>query len=214
MKRSLYLLSIILVLSISPTARAQFAVEAGGSYDIQQGTFVAPCGCTFANGTGFGLMATAQFDLVSLLGVTIGIKSGLEQHNIHAKELTAAPYPDKEDVSITYLTIEPLVRVKIPTTDIFVQVAPGLNYMLSSSFHHTTGTPEPDEPELANPDTAMDLGALQFRAKATIGYKFSALGIGFEPAVSAAFPLSDLMDVTKNKTWHIATVYLSLGVRL
>lgn len=203
-----------IALFVATSAHAQFAIELSGSYDIQKGTYKAPCGCTFANGSGFGYMGAVSMDLVSLFGVTIGVKPGYEVQQFTSEEVDSATLAkisngDKEDVTMKLLSFEPYIRYQIPTTHAFIQIAPSIKYMLSSTFHHTgeleTGI---------NPDSAITLKSALYNAKGTVGYSFTLLGIGLEPSVSAAFPITDLSDISDAKNWSVTTLYLSLAVRL
>jgi hypothetical protein len=206
----------LFVFLFSAKANAQFAFELSGSYNVQNGTYKAPCGCTMANGNGFGYMGAVSMDLIKILGVSIGIKPGYEVQQFTSEEVDSATLlkmaneNDQEEVKMNLLSVEPYVRIPIPATGgAFLQLAPNIKFVLSSTFHHT------GELETGfNPDSAITLKSALYNAKATAGYQLSLLGINIEPSVSAAFPITNLSDISDAKNWSVTTLYLSLGVRL
>jgi hypothetical protein len=211
-------IALVAMLFVS-NARAQFAFELSGSYDVQHGTYKAPCGCTFANGSGFGYMAAASMDLVHFLGITIGVKPAYEVQQFTSEEIDSASLAaiqngDKEEVKINLLSVEPFIRYDIPSTGVFLQASPAFKYVLSSSFHHAAGSAAEEAEVGFNPDSAITLKSALYNAKGTIGYSLSLLGISLEPSVSAAFPITNLSDISDAKNWAVTTLYLSLAVRL
>src|ERR1051325_300286 len=113
-------IALIALLFVS-NARAQFAVEVSGSYDIQNGTYIAPCGCTFANGNGIGYMGAVSMDLIHVIGITIGVKPAYEVQQFTSEEvdpetLAKEAMGDKEEIKMTLLSVEPYVRYDIPET--------------------------------------------------------------------------------------------------
>ena len=211
----------LLPLFIALDAHAQFAVELSGSYDVQHGTYKLPTGLPFGQGNGFGYMAAVSMDLVHFLGITIGVKPAYEvqqftSEQIDSLTLQTVANGGKEDVKMNLLSLDPYIRYSIPGTGgLFVQAAPSIKYVVSSTFHLTPGTAGmPANEVTVNPDTVVTLKNALYNAKGTIGYAFSLLGIGFEPSVSAAFPITDLSDISDAKNWSVTTLYLSLAVRL
>src|ERR1051325_11343992 len=219
LKRSTFALLLLLTAFAHP-ARAQFAVELSGSYDVQHGTYKLPTGTPFSEGSGFGYMGAVSMDLIHFLGITIGVKPAYEvqqfsSDQIDSLTMKAVANGGKEDVKIDMLSLEPYIRYAIPGTGgLFVQASPSIKYVVSSTFRLTPGAAMPQNEVNVNPDTEVTLNNALYNAKGTIGYAFSLLGIGIEPSASAAFPITDLSDISDAKNWSVTTVYLSLAVRL
>jgi hypothetical protein len=215
MKRLFPLLAIVFF--FTDAAHAQIGLEVGGSYNIQNGTFVAPCGCTFANGVGIGFTGAVPIDLISLLGITIGIEPGFESQSFKSSEvdpttLAQIASGDRQSVNLAYLTVEPYLRYTIPHVGLFLQVAPGWNYLLSSSFHHTIGGTSDDGSPNYNADTTLSVRQTRYDAKLSAGYTIGLLGISIQPTVSVALPLTDL-STEQAANWHVTAIYFSVGLR-
>jgi hypothetical protein len=219
LKKSTFAL-LLLTLCFALPARAQFAIELSGSYDVQHGTYKLPTGTAFGEGSGFGYMGAISMDLIHFVGFTVGIKPAYEVQQFTSEQIDSLTMQTvanggKEDVKINLLSLEPYIRYTIPGTDgLFIQASPSIKYVVSSTFHLTPGTGVPANEVTINPDTEVTLKNALYNAKGTIGYAFSLLGIGFEPSVSAAFPITDLSDISDAKNWSVTTLYLSLAVRL
>ena len=208
---------MILALAVPATAGAQgWAVEVGPSYDIQHGTFVAPCTCTFGFGSGVGWIGAMSFDVVSFGGFSIGGRIGMDMQQFTSKELTEDALAqiangDREKITLTYLSLEPYLRYHFPGFGLFVQVAPGWEYLVSSTFQHVPGA-ESTEAPVAAPDAPIDVTKTRIDAKLSAGYSIPFLGMALEPTVSTALPLTDLGSL-QSTNWHIATYYVTLAIR-
>jgi len=201
----------------SLSARAQFGAELGASYNIQNGSYLAPCGCTFAHGVGYGFLAAASLDLYKQMGFTFGIKAGAEQQRFTSAEsvpdgLAKIANGDKEEIALTYLTFDPYARYTIRPLGLFVQVSPNIGYLVSKKFHHAAGTAveEGEEEPNIDPDTTMELRSVRYLARLGAGYEIELAGITLVPMISAGIPLSDLTLVNA-KDWRVTTIYLSLA---
>ena len=193
-----------------------WAVEVGPAYDLQKGSFIAPCGCTFANGSGLGWLGAISYDVVSFGGISIGARVGMDFQNFTSHEtdslLRQIANGDQEQTRFTFLTIDPYIRARIPGSGLFVQLAPGFEYLFSSSFMHVAGAGSTEVDSSFNPSSPIDVHKTQVNAKLTAGYSFGLLGIALEPMVTASLPLTDLSTTNANN-WHIAAWYASVALR-
>jgi hypothetical protein len=206
------LLLLIIIVSIAGNARAQFGIEVGGSYNIQSGTFTAPCGCTMANGNGFGYFAGAQFNLISLAGFSVGVEPAYEVQQFTSEEVTPDSLQpvangDNEQVTLPYLTLSPYLRYTFPV-GFFLQVAPGFKYLLTPSFEHTGA----DDGNIS-PTASMNVRAQRYDGKISIGYTIGLGSLSFSPTLSAAFPFTSVSEIEANG-WHVTTIYGSVIVGL
>jgi hypothetical protein len=218
MKRSIRALIILAMMTLSSfSARAQLGAELGASYNIENGSYIAPCGCTFAHGVGYGFFGAASFDLVKLAGFTFGIKAGAEQQRFTSAEsvpdgLAKIANGDQEEIALTYITFDPYARYTIRPLGLFVQVSPSIGYLASKKFHHAAGTAvEEGEAEPAiDPDTTMELRSARYLARLGAGYEIELAGLTLAPMISAGIPLTDL-TLLNAKDWRVTTIYLSLA---
>src|SRR5581483_3468088 len=136
-------LAILLLWIPVLTAHGQ-GIELGGSYNIQNGSFRAPCGCTFLDGKGAGLLVGIPWNIISFMGLTVGLEPGFDFQQFHAYENPSDPPSDDELLmQLRYLTLQPYVRLQFPHSHFFVQAAPQAGYLLSNTFEHTSH-PVPD----------------------------------------------------------------------
>ena len=205
-------ISLVIIALIASNARAQFAIELGGSYNIQSGSFKAPCGCTMANGNGFGFFAGAQFNLISLGGLSIGVEPGYEMQKFQSEEvfpdsLIPVANGDHEEVTMPYISIAPYVRYTFPL-GLFLQVSPGLKYLLTPSFEHI-GPTEGNAP----PTATMSINAERYDGRIAIGYNIPLGPLSISPTISAAFPFTSVSEIEANG-WHVTTIYGSVFIGL
>ncbi len=144
-----------LVLFLPAALHAQWSVEAGAGWNTQGGTFTAPCGCQYQNGSGLALRAAVSSDLISLMGLSIGVKSGIDYKQFSSSHIYATGtgpgssisgysvpidsinIDDNGDFTTTYLTVAPYARYKIPVVGLTIEAAAGIDYLLSSHFLQT-----------------------------------------------------------------------------
>jgi hypothetical protein len=209
------LLTTICLLPTASSAQG-WAVEVGPSYNIQKGTFIAPCSCTFADGTGLGLIGAVSYDVVSFGGVHIGLSTGVDLQKFTAKEVFPASLQqvlngDQEEVKLAYITLDPYLRYKIPGTGLFFQVSPGVDYLVSSNFSHIASADSAGQTKI-DLSSAFDVRKASYHAKLSAGYSIGFLGIALEPAIYVKEPLTDL-SVAGASGWHVTTLYASLAIR-
>ena len=119
------LFCIVVFLIPTVTHAQKFGFEAGGSYDYQSGSFVAPCGCTFAHGVGYGFGAAISYDITSSYNFTSGLKSGVEEQATASPEVfpgnisSRIANGDEQDVKLLYLFVDPLRSVQRCRHEIF-----------------------------------------------------------------------------------------------
>ena len=209
-------LFILLLCGSTQSVRAQgWAVEVGPSYDLQHGSFIAPCGCNFANGAGLGYVGAISYDVLNFAGISVGARVGMDMQNVTAHEadslLRQIAGGDQEQTRFTFLTIDPYIRARMPGSGVFLQLAPGFEYLVTSSFNHIAGSGSHDSLTVS-PTSPVQVEKTQVMAKLTAGYSFGLFGVALEPMVTATLPLTDL-STTQASNWHISAWYASLAVR-
>ena len=211
MKRFLGLSSFLVAISLVPTITySQWGAQFGITYNIQNGNFIAPCGCTFANGNGIGYHFAISYDLISVAGLAIGIQPGVEFQNFTAFEvdptrLVRLANGDTQEVGLEYFTFGPYIRYTIPFMSLFVQLTPEFQYQIGSTYHHI--------PTLAglNPDTSLDVRSQRYAAAVSAGYRFHLGIVDIAPMLTADYPLSVLRS-TQASDWRVTVVTASLAV--
>src|SRR5438105_5591748 len=76
-----------ILITLAHPARAQIGVELGIGQTTQHGSYIAPCGCTFANGTGIKILGGLPIDLFSFSNFTIGVKPGFDYDQFTSHEM-------------------------------------------------------------------------------------------------------------------------------
>jgi hypothetical protein len=210
----------IIVFTIPINSNAQkFGIEASGSYDYQSGSFVAPCGCTFARGVGVGFGAALSYDITSLSDFVIGIKSGVEDQVTSAIEVVPGNISariaggDEQDVKLLYLSLEPFLRYTVADTKLYLQASPGFSYLVWSHFKHIAGGGSADAAPESNPDTSLSVRSTRFTARFSAGYDIPISNIILSPSVNYALPLTVLRSV-EAEDWKIYSLSVAIGIRI
>ena len=215
---TLVVFSFLALMLPSATFAQGWAVEVGPAYDLQKGTFIAPCGCTFSDGNGLGLIGAVSASFLSLGGVSIGLSTGVDiqkftSNEIDPSSLLQIANGDQEEIKLAYVSLDPYIRFKVPGTGLFFQVSPGVDYLISSSFNHIAGAVSEDDTTIKfNPTDAVDIHKASYHAKVSVGYSFGFAGIALEPSVYAKQPLSNLSAAAASE-WHVTTLYAALAIR-
>ena len=146
------LAGLFLSVAGSLPAQAQWGLEFGAGHHDQEGSFKAPCGCTFDGGSGNGFVGALSFALPEVFGFSVGVKAGVDfKKTFGAHDWTSnngtvmtgsgalqtvgeLTTRDNMNVSTTYLTFEPYARYKLFGTGIFLQAGAGA-YVLAASHY-------------------------------------------------------------------------------
>ncbi len=204
-------LLLVTLLFLAPiTSRAQIGFEVGGAYQMQGGSFVAPCGCTFISGTGPGYLGAISYDLFSKDAFTFGLRASWSHEQFTSRESGADPITgDHELVNTSFLGLDAFARYTIAHTDFFVQVAPFYDYLLSNNFRHT-----PDE-EGIDSYAPAPMRKYRFGGMIGAGCNFAGFGMTLAPMVGFKLPLSNMAG--KNETsdsWQVSSLYASVTLRV
>lgn len=219
------LFSTLLLLVLIPTASAQlvtmtseararagqWSIDLGASREVQYGTFVAPCGCTFQPSGGYGFIGDIRYEMGTTNPLAFGAAAG-----VHYMHYTTYEEPDREDstdvarIGMTYVTLEPYVRYAIPSTRAFLRLGANVGYLVNNSYEHETrpiGDPEEDV------DSSMgDLRALRIAAGLAAGYRIPLGSIELVPTIGLEVPLNTIRD-EQASGWKVVTYYATIGVR-
>lgn len=184
----LRILSVILLIFVAPVPLfSQWSAEIGGTYNVQSGSFLAPCMCTFADGNGNGYNFAVSYDFLSFAGFAMGIKPGVEFQYFKSMEVMPSTLEriadgHQEEVGLGYLSIGPYIRYTISLMSFFVEVGSNFQYIVSSRFN-----PIGEEPGF-DPTTPVPMRLQRYSAAISAGYRFHLLLLGIAPMVTADYP--------------------------
>jgi hypothetical protein len=220
-KKSLGIL-IWFAISIPSISFAQtVGIEAGMGGNIQNGSFVAPCSCTFAHWTGFGFGGSAFIDLFTTTDFVFGINSGVQGQKVTDYEVIPVTLQrlangDEQKTHLTYLTFGTYLRYTIPSTAIFLRVMPEVQYLLSSEFHHSeamsehrnTGKQTPMHSSSSDTDPVIDdLRSIRFAAKLSVGYDIAVSNFIVSPVFTYDLPLNTIRSNSTDDNWKISSLF-------
>jgi hypothetical protein len=128
-------------------------VELGLGLHREEGNFQALCNCTFAEGTGSGLLAALTFNLPLDYEWSLGVKAGIDFKGFTTEALVVdvatIRYQNNDsvgqgrirfrrngDIAATYFTVAPAVKYQFLRGGPFLQAAAGISFLMSSKFVH------------------------------------------------------------------------------
>ena len=214
-------------ISISSAFSQTLGFEAGLSNNIQNGHYIAPCGCTFAHGTGLGFNGNVFIDLFTPTDFAIGMNSGVQRQQVTDYEVVPVTLQrladgDEQESHLTYLNIGPYVRYTIPSTAFFLRVMPEVQYLLSSEFHHassmaehqTTGKQTPMHSSTDDPNPVIDdLRKVRLGAKFSAGYDINVGSNIVSPVITYDLPLNTIRSNSTDDNWKISSFFGSVMFR-
>jgi hypothetical protein len=129
-------------------------IELGLGQHRQNGTFQASCRCEFDNGTGSGFLGGLLFELpidyewTFGLGVRFDFKTYSSTTTVldtatvtfsANNNVAAGSFYFERDGAVkeTFMTLAPFVRYELARNGPFVQIGPGIGFLLASSFIHS-----------------------------------------------------------------------------
>jgi hypothetical protein len=238
---------------------AMIGVELGLGMHTQLGEFEASCRCEFDGGTGTGFLGGLLFELPLDYEWTIGLGAKFDFKNsssvTHVLDTATITFSNTSDVSSgtfaferdgdvkeTFLTLAPFVRYELARNGPFVQIGPGIGFVLSSHFTHTrvlnsstieVTSPSGERTTLTNvrfqngtreetlQDSAIEnVSGTRISALATFGWNL-ALGdhAVIAPMITYDFPFTKVRDdldanqPNGSQNWKLATLYFSVGLK-
>jgi hypothetical protein len=222
--KSLLALSLLAILISNASAQdgsvvlkhgevSRWSIDLGASREVQYGTFVAPCGCTFQPSGGYGFLGDVRYEMGWATDpIALGAAAG-----VHYMHYTTYEEPDREDstdvarIGMTYLTIEPLVRYTVPGTKGFLRLGANIGYLASNTYQHETRPIADPEEDV---DSSMgDLRPLRLAASLAAGYSISMGSIELVPTIGLEVPLNTIRD-EQASGWKVVTYYATIGIRL
>jgi hypothetical protein len=207
------LLFFILAISflVSSSAQAQWGIDMGGSREVQYGTFLAPCGCTFQPSAGFGLLGHISYEAPLASSVYIAGTAG-----VHYMKYTAYEEPDTKEASdlatigMTYVTLEPSLRYKLFETPAFLRLGANVGFLVNNTYHHETH-PIPDPKE--DIDSSMgDLRTIRLAAALSAGYTIPVGTMSILPTLTVEYPINVIRDENASD-WKVMSYYATIGLR-
>ena len=128
-------------------------VELGLGFHQQLGTFEASCRCEFSGCSGTGFLGGLLFELPVNYEWTFGLGAKFDFKTLNCttsvKDTATVTFSENNNVASgtffferdgsvkeTFLTLAPFIRYELARNGPFVQVGPGIAFLLSSSFIH------------------------------------------------------------------------------
>jgi hypothetical protein len=201
-----------LLLSVFATsASAQWSIDIAGTREVQYGTFIAPCGCTFQPSAGWGFDGALQYDIFANQPFTIGAAAG-----VHYMRYTSYEEPNNKDssdlatIGMTYLTVEPSVRWTIANSPLSLRLGANVGLLMNNTYHHETHPiPDPEE----DVDSSMgDLRTLRLAARVSAGYAIPVGTFVIVPTLGVEVPLNTIRDENASN-WRVVTYLAGVGIR-
>jgi hypothetical protein len=235
---------------------AMIGVELGMGIHQQVGTYQAQCNCEFTGGSMTGFLGGLLFELPLDYEWTLGIGAKFDFKGLNNSQITqdvaTLLFLANDSVSKgiiymhrtgtvreTFLTLNPFVRYEFYRNGPFVQVGPGIGFVIASSFKHTrellsstvqfidangqpVGAPQPGVTFMngTNSETLEDLkqitnvNSLQLTVNATLGYD---IPVGdnavIAPMITYALPLTTVRPDIQSTGWKITSLYVSAGFK-
>lgn len=128
--------------------------ELGAGQTTQEGSFTAPCGCTFSSGSGTDFIGSILYERRLSRVFSGGVKAGADSKRFLSSHIYVYPNPtqamtssgstetftnfslqDNGEVTTTYVTLAPYLKYNVLGTLIFVQAAPELGVLAYSHFY-------------------------------------------------------------------------------
>ncbi len=207
---------VLLLSSASIAASQELSFEAGAGYAAQQGHFIAPCGCTFAKGTGYDLQFHAAISLFSASDLSVGIGVGLQYQHITDVEVAIESFTpisngDRQVSNLLYGTLDPYVRYSIPSVNLLLQLSPRISYILSKHFQHISPPGANDADEI--PYNDIDIRHLKISLAAGVGYTFHLGQYTLTPMLGYELPLNTIRNDPTDYNWKITSIMGSVLLR-
>jgi hypothetical protein len=234
-------------------------IEIGLGSHMQMGTFQASCSCEFDNGSGTGFLGGLLFELPLDYEWTIGIGAKIDfkhySSTTNVSDTATVTFSNSDSaasgyalverdgsVKETFLTLAPFIRYELARNGPFIQIGPGIEFLLSSDFTHTrvlnsstitlTDINDPTKQstydnvrfqngtrqETLQTGSIVNAATTRISAIATVGWNLS---IGdrsvLAPMISYDFPFTtvrpDFVGADGASNWKIASLYFSIGLK-
>ena len=233
---------------------AMVGIELGLGQHQQLGTLEASCRCEFNGGTGTGFLGGLLFELpldyewTLGLGARFDFKSTSSTTNVvdtatitfsNNSNVSSGTFTFQRDgkVKETFLTLAPFLRYELARNGPFVQVGPGIGFLLSSHFTHTrvlnSGTitltdgtqlsgvrfQNGTRTETLQDSVITNASGTRISALATFGWNI-AIGDNavIAPMITYDFPFTLVRPDTQvegngSQGWKLATLFFSVGLK-
>jgi hypothetical protein len=233
-------------------------VELGLGLHQQMGTFQASCNCEFDNGSGSGFLAGLLFELPIDYEWTIGLGAKFDfkkytQTTMVVDEATvtfnngnnveSGTLLMERDGSVkeTFLTLAPFVRYELARNGPFVQIGPGVGFLIASDFTHnrvltnTTITIYDSATQKSSQFTGVrfqngtrqetlqtgkivNAATTRISALATVGWNLSIDERAvIAPMITYDFPFTKVRPDSPGgdgaSNWKISSLYFSVGLK-
>lgn len=235
---------------------AMIGVELGLGIHQQQGTYQAACNCEFNDGSMTGFLGGLLFELPINYEWTVGLGLKFDFKGLNNSTITqdTATLQDLSSDTITngilymhrigevretFMTINPFIRYEFYRNGPFLQVGPGIGFVLSSSFKHQrellsstvqlldnnqqpVGTPVSgvtfqngtNSETLEDDKQIANINSLQLSVNAAIGYD---IPVGenavIAPMVTYSLPITTVRPDIQATGWKISSLYFSAGFK-
>jgi len=238
---------------------AMIGIELGLGSHQQLGTLEASCRCEFGSGSGTGFLAGLLFELPLDYEFTVGLgvkfdfkktsstTNVVDTATVHysTNDSYAQGYlPLERDGSVkeTFLTLAPFLRYELARNGPFVQVGPGIGFLLSSDFTHTrilnstsVTLTDPNTGQKTQIDNVrfengtrtetlqtgkiVSASGTRISALATLGWNISVGDNAvIAPMITYDFPFTPVRPDTQieengSQGWKLTTLFFSVGLK-
>jgi hypothetical protein len=201
MRRIMLVGCAIICLLVAQQASGQFKMSVGPAvglnFNMHSGSDLPQ------SGTGMGLVLAGQADMT--FAKTLGLVTSLYFYDGRGGSYSMSSGGANYDVSasVSYFEIEPLLKIKLPTSPVYFVAGPSLGFNLTGEGDVTVTTPgytftggsKTQKQTLQNMNTRFEL-------KAGAGTSFPMGAFNLEPRVTFGFGLT---NVQQNVAWKIMT---------
>jgi len=218
MKQLLAVLAVVgLLLALPSHSSAQFhlgvAPELGMNFNIHGGSDLNQ------TGTGFGVAFGGEADMKFSKSIGMIGRLAFYDNRSGSTSTTGSQqginYTVDNSVSLAYLTLEPLITIWLPQSELFFFAGPQLGFNIQGSTETTTtltsqGYTFPDGSTKQTAKGSLKDVLVRFELKFGAGYEIPiAKKIAVIPQLSFGYGLT---NVVSNVSWHVMTIQLMVPV--
>lgn len=223
---SLFLSALILSFLVSSQSMAQFHMslgpEVGMNFNIHTGSDLDESG----SGIGFVIGGQLDMDFSRVIGLVTTMQFYDNRSGTTSKESSknyqdqqgnpvTSTITDENSASLAYFMIEPLFKLKIPSSDFYFLVGPSVGFNVEGSSEHEISEKFPP-PYQNNDQTRKDKASMKdllarFELKFGSGYNIPlSNSIVLFPQVTFGYGIT---KVQSDISWRILTIQALFGVK-
>jgi hypothetical protein len=161
--------------------------------------------------SGVAILLGGQVDMnfTPMIGLIANVN--FYDNKSHSNTNTQNDVTTTQDVSVSYLQIQPLFKLSIPKSSFYFFAGPGVGFNIqgSTKITQTQGNADP----VVQKSTLKNVSTTRFEIKAGAGFDINfSQSVALAPEFSFAYGLTDVFT-NSAKTWKIMTFNLSTIVK-